>query len=65
MEWGRVTETELMLSLVVGYTETDGGKAKSWKGFSEPNFKLGPNPDVCKLGALSSPHPGGGDIAYL
>jgi hypothetical protein len=65
MEQGRVTETERMLSLVVGYTELVGGKGKSGKGFSKPNFEPGPKLDVCKLGALSTPHPGGGDIAYL
>ena len=29
MEWGRVTETDLMPSLVVGYAELGGGKLKS------------------------------------
>ena len=46
MEWGRVTETVLMPSLVVGYTERTGGKLKSWKGFSKPNFEVGPNPEL-------------------
>ena len=43
MEWGGVTETELMPILVVGYTELGGGKWKKGKGFSKPNFELGPN----------------------
>jgi len=38
MEQGRVTETDLMLRLVVGYAETVGGKGKIWKGFLKPNF---------------------------
>ena len=43
MERGRVTETELMPRLVVGYTELGGGKLKTGKGFLEPNFERVPN----------------------
>jgi hypothetical protein len=43
MELGRVTETELMPRLVVGDTEPGCSKLKKWKGFSRPNFGLGPN----------------------
>jgi hypothetical protein len=46
MEWGRVSETELMPRLVVGNAELGGGKWENWKGFLEPNFGLGPNPPV-------------------
>jgi len=40
---GRVIETELMPSRVVGNTERAGGKLKKGKGFLKPNFELGPN----------------------
>lgn len=39
---GRVNDTELMLRLVVGYTELRGSKLKKWKRFSKPNFGLLP-----------------------
>ncbi len=42
MGWGRVTEAELMLRLVVRYTELGCGKLKRGKGFLEPNFERGP-----------------------
>ena len=42
MGQGRATETELMLKLVVDYTELGGSKLKKWKGFSGPNFGVGP-----------------------
>lgn len=43
MEWGRAAETELMPSLVEGYTELGcGGKWKSGKGFLKPNSEPGP-----------------------
>ena len=40
---GREAATELMPRLVEGYTELGSGKLKSWKGFSKPNFELGPS----------------------
>ena len=40
---GRVTETELMPRLVVGYTELGCSKLKKGNGFLKPNFELGPN----------------------
>ena len=43
MERGGATETEGMPSLVVGYIEKVGGKLKSCKGFSKPNFERGLN----------------------
>jgi hypothetical protein len=43
MEWARVTETDRMLSFVVGYAETGGSKGKRCKGLSKPNFGRGPN----------------------
>ena len=44
MGQGRVAETELMPSLGVDYTELGGGgKLKKGKGFSKPNFELGPS----------------------
>ena len=43
MEWGRVTDTEPMPKLVVGYTELGCSKLKNWKGFSKPNFERGPS----------------------
>ena len=43
MEWGRIAETELMPTLVVGNTELDGGKLKMGNGFLKPNFELEPN----------------------
>jgi hypothetical protein len=42
--WGRVVETDLMPSLVVGYTETVCGKLKNPKRFLKPNFERGPKP---------------------
>ena len=42
MGWGRVTETELMPRLVVGYTELSCSKWKKGKGFSKPNSEPGP-----------------------
>jgi hypothetical protein len=45
MEWGRVTETERMPSLVVGNTEPGGGKLKRGNEYLEPNFGLGPKLD--------------------
>jgi hypothetical protein len=42
MEWGRAAATDRMLKLVVGDTERCCGKLKNWKGFSGPNFGLGP-----------------------
>ena len=42
MEQGRVTETELMPRLVVGYTELGGGKLKKGSSFLKPNFELLP-----------------------
>ena len=48
MEWGRVTETELMPSLIGGNTERYYGKLKSWKGFLKPNFEPGPNWAGCR-----------------
>jgi hypothetical protein len=44
MERSRVTETELIPSLVVGNTELGGSKWKRGKGFSKPNFERGPKP---------------------
>jgi hypothetical protein len=44
VEWDRVTETERMLSLVVGNTRR-AGKLKNWKGFSKPNTEPGPKPE--------------------
>ena len=32
-----------MPKLVVGYTELVGSKLKKGKGFSKPNFEVGPN----------------------
>ena len=46
MGWGRVTETELMPRLVVGYTELGSSKWKKWKGFLKPNCERGPNPNL-------------------
>jgi len=46
MEWGRVAGTDLMPSLVGGYTELRGGKLKKGKGFLKPNFEPGPNSSV-------------------
>ena len=43
MEQGRVTDTELVPKLVVGYTELGGGKLKNGKGFSRPNTELLPS----------------------
>ena len=43
MGWGRVTETERMPRLVVGYTDLVGGKLKKGKGFLKPNFGVGPS----------------------
>jgi hypothetical protein len=43
MEWGRVSETELMPRLVVGNAELAGSKLKNFMGFLKPNFELGPN----------------------
>ena len=43
MERGRVAETELMPSLVVGNAELGCSKWKSGKGFLKPNSGLGPN----------------------
>ncbi len=40
---GGVTGTELMPKLLVGYTELVGSKLKEGKGFSKPNFGVGPN----------------------
>ena len=45
MERGRVTVTELMPRLVVGYAELGGGKLKKAKGFLKPNFGVGPKPN--------------------
>jgi hypothetical protein len=39
MEWGRVTETERMPSLGVGYTELGCSKLKKAKQYSGPNFR--------------------------
>ena len=47
MEWGRVTETERMPSLIGGNTELGGGKLKKGKGFLKPNFELLPNGADC------------------
>ena len=41
---GGVAEIELMLSLVVGYTEPGGSKWKKGNGFLRPNFGVGPKP---------------------
>jgi hypothetical protein len=38
-----VAETELMPSLVVGYTERAGGKGKRGNRFSKPNFEHVPS----------------------
>ena len=38
-----MTGTELMPSLLVGYTELGGSKWKKGKGFSKPNFEWVPN----------------------
>ena len=46
MGWGRVTETELMPSLVVGYTELGCSKLKKGNGFLEPNFGRVPKPNL-------------------
>jgi hypothetical protein len=35
-----------MPKLVVGYTELGGSKLKKSKGFLEPNFGLGPKPEL-------------------
>ena len=43
MARGRVTDTEHMPRLLVGYTELGGGKLKRGNGFFEPNFGMGPN----------------------
>ena len=43
MGQGRVAETELMPKLVEDYTEHSGSKLKKGKGFSKPNFELGPS----------------------
>jgi len=43
MEWGRVTETELMPSIVVGYTELGCSKLKIGKEKPKPNSELEPN----------------------
>ncbi len=45
MEWGRVTGTELMPRIVVGYTGIGGSKLKKDKGFSKPSFGVGLNSD--------------------
>jgi hypothetical protein len=37
MEWGRVTETERMPSLVGGNTELADGKSKNLNRFPKPN----------------------------
>ncbi len=44
MEQGGVAETERMLSFTGRNTELIGGKGKSLKGFSKPNFE--PLPSV-------------------
>jgi hypothetical protein len=51
MEWGRVTETELMPRLVGGDTERCCGKLNKGKGFLKPNFERRPKLDglVCSL----------------
>ena len=41
-----MAETEIMLKLVVGYTELVGSKLKKWKGFLKPNCERGPNPNL-------------------
>ena len=41
-----MTETELMQNLVVGYTETGGGKLKKGNGFLEPNLEVLPKVDL-------------------
>ena len=38
-----MAETELLPSLVGGYTELGGGKLKKGNGFLKPNFGVGPN----------------------
>jgi hypothetical protein len=44
MEWGRVTETERMPSLIGGNTELFGApKAKNRKGFKNRTTEPGPN----------------------
>jgi hypothetical protein len=43
LEWGRVTDTEPMPKLVVGYTELVGSKLKKGKGFLKPNLGLVPS----------------------
>ena len=35
--------TKALPEFVGGNTELGGSKSKNWKGFSEPNFGLGPN----------------------
>ena len=51
MARGRVTETEPMPRLVVGYTELGGGKLMKGNGFSKPNFGVGLNfGRICILG---------------
>ena len=43
MEWGRVAETDRMLSCGVDYAEPGCGKSKKWKEFSKPNAEPVPN----------------------
>ena len=38
-----MTETELMPSLVVDYTELVCSELKNWKEFLKPHFGVGPN----------------------
>ena len=47
---GRVTETELMPSLGVGYTELSCAKLKRGMGFSGPNFEPGPSLKTFRVG---------------
>jgi len=54
MGQGRVTETEIIPRLVVGYTELGGGKLKKGKGFLEPNFELGLKQFCVGLGRTDS-----------